>query len=62
MKKLAATTCLLALMAAAGAAIASELAAPVRVFDAGELPLDRYTIVERLWTGTWRASFWIPEY
>ena len=36
--------------------------APVRVFDAGELTLDRYTVIERLWTGTLRASFWIPTY
>lgn len=36
--------------------------APVRVFDAGELTPDRYTVIERLWTGTWRASFWIPSH
>jgi uncharacterized protein YbjQ (UPF0145 family) len=35
---------------------------PVRVFDTGELTLDRYTVVERLWTGTWRAAFWIPAH
>ena len=35
---------------------------PVRVFDTGELTLDRYTVIERLWTGTWRASFWVPAY
>jgi hypothetical protein len=51
---------LLALLAA-GTALAAE-PAPVRVFDAGELTLDRYTVVKRLWTGTWRASFWVPEY
>ena len=32
----------------------------MRVFDTGELTLDRYTVIERLWTGTWRASFWVP--
>jgi hypothetical protein len=35
---------------------------PVRIFDTGELTLDRYTVVERLWTGTWRAAFWIPTH
>lgn len=35
---------------------------PVRVYDTGELTLDRYTVVERLWTGTWRAAFWIPAH
>ena len=34
----------------------------VRIYDTGELTLDRYTVVERLWTGTWRASFWVPTY
>jgi hypothetical protein len=34
----------------------------VRVYDTGELTLDRYTVLERLWTGTWRASFWVPTY
>ena len=36
--------------------------APVRVYDTGELTLDRYTVVERLWTGTWRATFWVPTH
>jgi hypothetical protein len=33
---------------------------PIRVFDAGELPPARYTVVERIWTGTWRTPFWLP--
>ena len=37
-------------------------AMPVRVFDAGEISLDRYAVIERLWTGTWRASLWIPTH
>lgn len=36
--------------------------AAVRVFDAGELTLDRYEVIERLWTGTWRASFRVPTH
>ena len=34
----------------------------VRVYDATELALHRYTVVKRLWAGTWRASFWVPSY
>ena len=34
--------------------------AEIRVYDASELTLDRYTVVRRLWAGTWRASFWVP--
>jgi hypothetical protein len=35
---------------------------PVRVFDAGELTFDRYTVVERIWTGTLRTLFWVPTH
>jgi hypothetical protein len=49
-------------MLASSPALAGEPKPPVRIFDTGELTLDRYTIVERLWTGTWRASFWIPAH
>ena len=51
------------LLAMAGAGVSAQDRAenaPLRVFDAGELPPDRYTVIERVWTGTWRASFWIP--
>lgn len=34
----------------------------VPVYDAGELTLDRYSVIERLWTGSWRASFWVPTH
>ena len=49
------------LVSAAAGALAAE-PAPVRIFDAGELTLERYTIVKRLWTGSLRASFWVPEH
>jgi len=61
MKKIAAVACLL-LVTAASPVIAAEPDVPLRVFDAGELTLDRYTVVKRLWTGALRASFWIPAY
>ncbi len=61
MRKVAAVTCLL-LLSVAGPVTAAEPAAPLRVFDAGELTLDRYLVVKRLWTGALRASFWIPAY
>jgi len=57
--------CLMTLgILAVGAAHAQDgpSAPTVRVYDAGELTLDRYSVIERLWTGTWRASFWIPEH
>jgi uncharacterized protein YbjQ (UPF0145 family) len=37
-------------------------APPVRVFDAGELTPDRYTVVERIWTGTLRTLYWVPTH
>jgi len=59
MKKVAAVACLFVLAAASARA---EEPAPVRVFDAAELTLSRYTVVKRLWTSSLRASFWIPEH
>jgi uncharacterized protein YbjQ (UPF0145 family) len=59
MKKLAAVACLFVL---AAASVRAEELPPVRVFDAAELTLSRYTVVKRLWTGSLRASFWIPEH
>lgn len=35
--------------------------AQARVFDAGQLPPKRYTVIERIWTSTWRAPFWFPS-
>lgn len=51
-----------ALLAVASAAVLARENAPVKVFDAGELAPSRYTVVERIWTGTWRAPFWLPGY
>ena len=53
------------LLAMAGAGVSAQDRAenaPLRVFDPGELTPDRYTVIERVWTGTWRASFWIPSH
>jgi hypothetical protein len=50
------------LMFAAGAVPAAEMSAPVRVIEAGELTLLSYTVVQRLWTGTWRSAFWTTTY
>jgi len=46
-------------------ALTSAIAAAqggVRVFDAAELTLDRYTVIKRIWADTWRASFWVPTH
>jgi hypothetical protein len=49
-----------AVLSAAAAAPAAETVAPVRAIEAGELTLAGYTVIARLWTGTWRPAFWIP--
>lgn len=36
--------------------------ASVPVFEAGALTLNRYSVIERLWTGRWRSAFWIPAH
>jgi len=61
------TCCLIAatLLSIAGvnATAQDRAGAPaIRVYDATELALQRYTVVKRLWAGTWRSSFWVSSY
>jgi hypothetical protein len=60
MKKFAMAACLSLVLVTAGAQAMESTA--VRVYDAGELPLNRYSVIDRLWTGTWRSAFWLPAY
>src|SRR3970040_422712 len=58
---IAATALACAFCAAGGSALAAD-AGQVKVFDATELPLHRYTVVKRIWTQTWRSAFWVSTY
>lgn len=49
------------LCAAAGPALAAD-AAEIKVYDATQLTFDRYTVLKRIWTQTWRPAFWISNY
>jgi len=46
------------LTSAAGAVSAANTPASVRVIESGELTLLSYTVVQRLWAGTWSSAFW----
>jgi hypothetical protein len=37
-------------------------APPIRIYEASELSLASYTVVKRIWTGTWWASFAVPTH
>lgn len=50
-----------ALCASLRPALAAD-AAEIKVYDATQLTLDRYTVLKRIWTQTWRTAFWVPEY
>ena len=50
-----------AMSATAGYALAAD-AEQVKVFDATQLTFDRYTVLKRIWTDTWRTMFWISTY
>ena len=52
--------CILA--SATTAPSAAEMQAPVRVIETGELTLLSYTVLQRLWVGTWRSAFWTTTY
>jgi hypothetical protein len=62
MRRLLACFTIAVLLSMAGAGALAQGNAPIRVFDAGELTPDRYTVIERVWTGTWRAPFWFPSH
>ena len=55
-----------ALLAFAGAIASAQQdraeAPPIRVYEASELSLASYTVVKRIWAGTWGASLWIPTH
>jgi uncharacterized protein YbjQ (UPF0145 family) len=56
-----------AAMLAFGGAVASAQedkpeAPPVRIYEAAELALSSYTVVKRIWAGTWRASLRVPTH
>ena len=59
--KVAALVLSCALCVAAGSARAAD-AASVRIFDATQLSLGRFTVVKRIWTDTWRSAFWVSTY
>jgi hypothetical protein len=50
-----------ALCAAAGPVRAAD-AAQVKVFDATQLTADRYTVLTRIWTQSWRSVLGVPEH
>jgi hypothetical protein len=62
MRKLLVCFTATALLAPACTGALAQGSVPVTVFDAGALTPDRYTVIERIWTGTWRAPFWFPGY
>jgi hypothetical protein len=35
---------------------------PIRVFDAGELTLQQYRVIKRIWSGTWHSAFWVSSH
>lgn len=34
----------------------------IQVFEPGTIRPDAYTVVKRLWTGTWRSAFLLPSF
>lgn len=65
MNRLSKSLCVVILSVSAAAAYsapAAEGRAPVRVIEPGELTLLSYTVIQRLWTGTWSSAFWTSTY
>ena len=34
----------------------------IKVYSFGELPVNRYEVVSRIWVDSWRTAFWPPTY
>ena len=39
---------------------AAQGGAGPRVYQVGEITFDRYTVLERIWVGSWRSAFSVP--
>ena len=46
----------------APAAAAETPSAAVRIYEAGALVPERYTVIKRLWVESWRSAFWVPTH
>ena len=43
-------------------AVSETPGAGVRIYEAGVISTDRYTVVRHLWAESWRSSFWVPTH
>lgn len=50
------------LLAGTASVAGAEPVVAVPVLDAGQVPVGRYRVIERLWTGSWRAAFAAPRH
>lgn len=66
MEKRTLAACLLtgffSLLSAPALAQGGAGAAPLKVYASGEISVDRYTVVKRLWTGDLRSVIYAPTY
>ena len=46
---------------ASGLAVAAPGGVP-RIYKIGEITLDRYVVIERIWVGTLRSAIWVPTH
>lgn len=45
---------------AAVSGASAESSAGPRIYQVGEITFDRYTVLERIWVGSWRSAFLLP--
>jgi hypothetical protein len=51
-----------AAIAAAPNLVAAAQGGAPRVYKVGEITLDRYTVIERIWVDSLRSAFWVPTH
>ena len=49
-------------IAAVPHAVAAAQGGAPRIYKVGEVTLDRYTVIERIWVGSLRTAFWLPTH
>jgi hypothetical protein len=51
----------IAWLALVSGASAQDRAGP-RFYQVGEITVDRYTVLERIWVGSWRSALFVPKH
>ena len=58
----AVAVCVLSGCASAPQGTVQSRPSEIKVYSSGELPVNSYEVVSRIWVDSWRTAFWPPTY